>query len=65
MQDIAFDFMHGDVVLEFADVLDCADIVGVDVVFGLGGEARGGVARRFKMRQRELVLEKFLPAVNG
>ena len=64
MQDIAFDFMHGNVVLEFADVLNAADLVCVDVIFGLGGEACGGVAWRFKMRERELILEEFLPAVN-
>ena len=64
VQNVAFNFMHRDVVLDLADVLDGRNMVCVNVGLGLGGNACGCVSWRFKMRQGELILEKLLSAVN-
>ena len=45
MQNVAFNFMHRDVVLDLSDALNGVYLVGVNVDFCLRGESRGGVAR--------------------
>ena len=64
MQDIAFDFMDGDVVPEASDALYAYNLVCVNVGFCRGGQACSRVAWQFKVGQSKLVLEKFLTTVN-